>query len=138
MGKKGKFKKISIKETSRLQIKEKPPNYDTFKPIFSFRHMEYRGKCCLSSCEKLVRADVVDTLLQLSQIPWSEILSTQRKGIGKENIPVRQFKVKLPQFVTEDVEKLMVFHFSEAGRMAGIRRNDIYHVLVVGYKLYDH
>lgn len=138
MGKGNNFKKVSVKDTSRFQIKELPPNYDSLKPIFSFRHMDYGGRNCLSRCQKNSKADIADTLLQLSQQPWSKILSTHRKGLGKENIPINEFKVSLPSFVTPEVKALMVFKFSTSGRMAGIRRDDIYHILVIGDNLYDH
>jgi len=138
MAKHGNFKKISPKDTTRLQIKDSPPDYDAMRPLFSFRHMDYRSKSCLSGCQRNSRADIADTLLQLSQQTWSGILSSFRKGIGKEKIPVDQFMVPLPSFVTPDVRSLMVFHYSGSGRMAGIRHNDVYHVLVVGDSLYKH
>lgn len=138
MPKRKKFARISNKETERFRLKETPPDYDTFKPAFSFRHMEYRGSCCLSRCDKNSKADIADTILQLSQLTWSQILSAPRKGMGKEYIPVDQFKVTLPDFVTPDVNKLMVFGFSLAGRIAGLRRNDVYHILIIGDDLYNH
>jgi len=138
MAKHGNFKRISAKDTKHLQIKEPPPDYDKMRPLFSFRHMDHGSKTCLSSCQKNSKADIADTLLQLSQQTWSRILSTYRGGNGKESIPINEFKVPLPSFVTPDVKSLMVFHFSKAGRMAGIRHNDIYHILVIGDNLYDH
>ena len=137
MTKRQKLKTVKPKNTSRFDIKE-PQNYDRLKPIFSFRHMNYGGKNCLSNCDSPSRVSMVNTLLQLSQLKWSQILSTRKESYGKENIPKEQFKVSLPRFVTPDVKSLMVFRFSKSERMAGIRHNDIYHILIVGANLYDH
>ncbi|MBU4351450.1 hypothetical protein KKH63_03970 [Patescibacteria group bacterium] len=137
MTKRQNLKTINPKNTSRFNFEE-PQNYDKLKPIFSFRHMNYGGGNCLSHCDSSSKASVVKTLLQLSQLTWSQILSTRKESHGKENIPIKQFKVPLPSFVTPDVKSLMVFRFSESERMAGIRHNDIYHILIVGADLYGH
>ena len=137
MSKKRNLNTIKSKNTPRFDIKE-PQNYDKLKPIFSFRHMNYGGKKCLLHCDSLSKASMVKTLLQLSQLTWNQILSTSKKSHGKENIPIKQFKVSLPRIVTPDVKSLMVFRFSKSERMAGIRHNDIYHILIVGANLYDH
>jgi len=137
MTKKRNLKTIKPKNTPLFGIK-KPQNFDKLKPIFSFRHMNYGGGNCLSHCDSSSRASVVNTLLQLSQLTWSQILSARKESHGKENIPIKQFKVSLPRIVTPDVKSLMVFRFSESERMAGIRHNDIYHILLVGADLYAH
>ena len=129
--------KIKPKNTSRFDIKE-PQNFDNLRPIFSFRHMNFGGKNCLSHCDKLSKASMIKKLLQLSQLTWSQILSSSKKSYGKENIPRKQFKVSLPRVLTPDVQSLMVFRFSKSERMAGIRQNDIYDILVVGADLYEH
>lgn len=137
MTKRKKLKKIKSKNTSRFQTSE-PPNYDILRPIFSFHHMEYGGKNCLSNCDGSFKASTISTLLRLSQQIWSHILSSPKESLGKENIPVKQFRVRLPRIVTPDVKSLMVFRLSESQRMAGIRHNNIYHILVVGNNLYNH
>lgn len=137
MSKMLKLNKIKPKNTSLFDIPE-PQNYDNLKPIFSFRNMKYGGKNCLSHCDSPSRASMVSKLLRLSQLTWSQILSARKESHGKENIPIEQFNVSLPNFITPDVKTLMVFRFSKSERMAGIRHNDIYHILIVGADLYDH
>lgn len=137
MSKMLKLNKIKPKNTSLFDIPE-PQNYDNLKPIFSFRNMKYGGKNCLSHCDKLSKASMVKKLLQLSQLTWSQILSSSKESLGKENIPKKKFKVSLPRVLTPDVISLMVFRFSKSERMAGIRQNDIYDILVVGADLYKH
>ena len=131
--------KVPNKQTIRMQVKDKtPPNVNSLKPIFSLCHMNYGSKNCLSSCDTRLKAKFTDKILLLSQIPWEEVFSSHRKGMGKENIPKHQFKVPLPNFVTPDIKSLMVFRLSESERMAGIQIEEIYYVLVVGDNLYDH
>lgn len=139
MSKMQNLKTIKPKDTLHFDIKE-PKNYDELKPIFSFRHMKYRGKNCLSRCDIPSRASIVNTLLKLSQQTWSQILSTPKESLGKENIPIKQFKMSLSNFVivTPDVKSLMVFRFSKSERMAGVRNKDIYEILIVGADLYKH
>ena len=140
MAKKQNLKTIQAKDTSRFQTDKllKIPDYDSLPPIFSFHHMEYGGKNCLSRSDNAFKASTMSTLLRLSQQVWSQILSTRKETLGKENIPVKQFKVKLPRIVTPEVKSLIVFRLSKSERMAGIRHNDIYHILIVGSNLYKH
>ena len=137
MSKMLKLNKIKLKNTSLFDIKE-PQNYDNLKPIFSFRNMKYGGKNCLSKCTSRSRASMVKTLLVLSQLTWSKIMSVSKKSHGKENISRKEFKVPLPKIITPEVESLMVFRFTKSERMAGIRINNIYEILIVGADLYKH
>lgn len=130
MGQKKKLKKLLPKDTNRF----KPPmlpDYESLKPAFSFRDMRYRGKGCLSNCDKESKSSIADTLLQLSQLTWKEIHSTPKKGLGYEPIPCNKFKIHLPSSITPEV-RLLVFRFSSAGRMAGYRQQDILHIVAVG------
>ena len=132
-----KVKKLPFRETSHLIIKEEP-NYDSLQPIFSFRHMKYGSDNCISQCTQDSKSSIVSTLLKLSQFTWSQLASKPKEGLGFEGIPCRQFIVSLPSFVTPDVKKLIVFQYSDRGRIVGIRIHDIYHILVVGGNLYPH
>lgn len=137
MNKKLNHNAIKSKNNTRFDIKL-PQNYDKRKPIFSFRHMDHRGKNCITNCDKPSRASMIKTLLQLSQLTWNQILSAPKESHGKENIPINQFKVTLPDIITPDVKSLIVFRFSKSDRMAGLRHNDIYDILVAGSDLYHH
>jgi len=138
MSKKKSFK-VPHKQTARLQVKGKAPlDVNSLNPIFSLYHMKYGSKNCLSSCDTRLKAKFTDKILMLSQITWKEVFSAHKEGIGKENIPINQFKIPLPKLVTPDIRSLMVFQLSKSERMAGIKIEEIYHVLVVGNNLYDH
>lgn len=137
MAKKG-LKKLSISNASRFQVKETRPDYNKFKPTFSFHHINYRGNYCPSSSENASKAAFVNTIMLLSQRTWNELLLTQKESLGQESIPVEQFTIPLPQIVTPDVKKLMVFRFSDSERIAGIRVDNVYHVVAIGPDLYKH
>jgi len=128
---------IKMKNNTRFEV-NLPHNYDNRKSIFSFRHMDHRSKNCITNCDKPSRASMIKTLLLLSQLTWNQILSSPKASHGKENIPIKQFKVHLPAIVTPDVKSLIVFRFSRSERMAGLRHNDIYDILVVDNDLYNH
>ena len=100
--------------------------------------MKYRSDNCLSQCSQDSKSAVVNTLLKLSQISWNQISSSPSTGLGFENIPLHRFSVPLPPLVTEEVPSLKVFRYSAAGRIAGIREKDIYHIILVGINLYTH
>lgn len=109
---------------------EPPKDYNSNKPAFSFRYMNYGGKKCLSKCDKESKSSISDTLLRLSQLTWKEIISKPKTGLGFEEISYEQFKNSLPKSVTPDVS-MFVFRFSSSGRMAGFRDRDIYHIVQV-------
>jgi hypothetical protein len=132
------IKSLPGRKTSRLTVEAPKVDYNSFKPIFSFRHMQYGSRYCLSQCCQGDKSCIADTLLHLSQFTWSQITSIPRQKLGFEHIPRNQFRASLPSFVTPDVEKLMVFHYSKVGRIAGMRIDDVYHILVVGTDIYPH
>jgi hypothetical protein len=128
---------LAPQRTPRFEV-ALPKDYDSKKPIFSFMHMQYNKEHCLSRCNQEDKAAIVGKLLRLSQFTWKQIISQPRDALGFEHIPVGRFTATLPPYVTPDVSKLMVFRYSDAGRMAGTRSEDILHILLVGDNLYPH
>jgi len=140
MSKGKEIKRPGAKSTSGFSIEQEPvdqPNYDLSKPVFSFYHMQYGRKCCLSCSNATDKVSISDRLIALSQKTWRELASISRTGLGYEKIPQKQFKVSLPPSVTEEVT-IQVFRHSHAGRIAGFRQKDVYHIILVGDDLYDH
>jgi hypothetical protein len=137
MAKNKSVKRQKSKTTSILNATP-PIEYNKHKPIFSFHNMKYQGDNCLSRCDQSSKCQVVDKLLELSQLTWGQIGSAPREGMGFENIPTGQFHIPLPNFVTPEVKNLQVFRYSARGRIAGLRLLDIYHILAIGPSLYPH
>jgi len=75
--------------------------------------------------------------MELSQLTWAKIACEPKTGLGYEKIPQKQFKVTLPRAVTPEVS-IQVFRHSRGGRIAGFRKFDIYHIILVGDNLYNH
>ena len=127
-------KKISPQSKNTLHISVPPiPDYDSLKPDFSFHDIRYRKKGCLSNCEMKAKASVVDLLFNISQFTWKEIHSKPKEHYGYEKISAKDFKFPLAPTVTKET-KLLVFRFSEPGRIAGYRMKNILHIVAVGPK----
>ena len=126
----GKNKKFKLPSQSSTQFNVIPPNYDDYKPSFSFRDMKYQGNVCLSACDDSHKAAVANTLLKLSQLKWKQIHSQPKEALGYEPIPYNRFRIALPPTVTKETT-LLVFRFSNKGRMAGYRQHDTLHIVAV-------
>jgi hypothetical protein len=128
------YKKFATgsQNTERISIPD-IPNYESCKPAWSFRNLKYLGKVCLSQCNVREKSDFAMALLEISQFPWSEIHSKPKEHLGYEKIPVKRFKVALPPTVTQEA-KLLVFRFSQTGRIAGYKTLDIFHIVAIGAK----
>jgi hypothetical protein len=133
------FKKPRSKGTARFEVKtaDQKTNYDLSKPIFSFKHIKYRGSYCISQCQEEKKSLIIDTLLRLSQSTWQEIKRLP-KVAGFESIPRHRFIVPLPSILTPEVAILVVRYDGDGGRLAGYREKDIYHIVLVGRNLYPH
>lgn len=139
MSKGKEFKKIKPKDSTLFKIKgmDTVVSYDKSKPVFSLHNMKYGGDNCISNCSEESRSAIIHRLLRICQYTWEELKSKSKHGLGFEPIPQGRFKVPFPQMVTEDVP-ILVSRYSDAGRMAGFRINDIYHIVLVGEDLYSH
>ena len=106
--------KAQSKGSTRLKAPDtsKSINYDSSAPIFSFRHMRYGGKYCMSLCERDDKLAIYGTLLTLSQLTWSQIKMRPREKMGFEKIPKEQIKASLPPIITPEVP-VLVFRFSD-------------------------
>jgi len=138
MAKGKEFKRPTSKKSKRFKVDdlEPSPNYDLYKPIFSFRYMKYQGPCCISTRRKDKKSLIIDTLLRLSQLTWRQIINLPREQ-GFEKMPIYRFNVPLPSVFTPEVP-ILVARYDKSGRLAGFRNKDIYHVVLAGRNLYSH
>jgi hypothetical protein len=139
MAKGNDFKKPSFKGSQHFQVIEPQTSvdYDLLPPVFSLKHMQYRKDYCISQCDEESKSSILDKFLKISQLTWRKIRSEPREGLGCETIPQHRFIASFPPIVTPEVT-ILVFRYSKAGRIAGYRDKDIYHVLLVGPDLYAH
>ena len=137
MGKGKKFHRPLPASSSRFRIPESV-DYDQRKPIFSLREIRYGNPGCISTCLPPARSSVLHTMLKLSQFTWAKISTFPKEKLGYEKIPRNQFKISVPSSITQDIEELVVFRYSDGGRIAGYRINDVFNIVLVGEKLYPH
>jgi hypothetical protein len=139
MGRKNRIISPQSHGSKRISIDTIPPpqKHDQDKPSFSLKYMNYGSKYCISKCEKKDKSAIIDKLLRISQSTWIQIISKSRQGQGYEIITQNEFIAQLPPVVTPEVD-VMVFRYSKAGRIAGFKDNEVYHIILVGNKLYKH
>lgn len=108
-------------------------------PIFCFRHFDETMFDALSNRRK---SDFISRLKKLSQFTWSYINTLRRHQYGTEHMPRGLIKSKLPNFVTDDVQKLSVFRYtSDNYPFLGLRRDNVFHILLIEKEfgdVYDH
>ncbi len=140
MGKTKNLKRPSSKSSKLYKIPDiASPQYDNNKPIFSFIYMKYGCKQCVSRCAANAQSSIAKKLIQISQFAWKEIFSIKKDSLGFEKIPSDSFSVPLPDYpyATPEV-KLLTFRYSDSGRIAGYRKDDVFHILIAGENLYPH
>jgi len=99
--------------------------------------MRYGQGGCISKCDSESKSNILSTLLKLSQQTWAQIKSSPRNKLGFEKMPQEEFRIAMSSTVTPEV-KMIVFRYSDKGRIAGYRIHDILHVVLVGEELYKH
>lgn len=121
------------------KIKKKPPvtqgktvhvapsdsgTTQTEKVRFGFRF--FRNEC-ISNCEKDEVAQAMKKLRTYSDMTWQQINQADRKGLGFEKMPRKQ--LTCPCDLSEDVEFVLSFRYSQTDRIIGLRDGSILEVL---------
>lgn len=109
-------KKVAARIDEALPPEQQPP-------LFSLRYLD--GKYCLSACNKDEKAAFADTLHKLSQLTWSQIRQSPRKGSGYEKINRKDIGGRIPPHVTDDINFIAFRFFGEAP-MVGYRDGGIF------------
>lgn len=106
-------------------------------PYFSLKNLAEK-KYGLQDFEARDYKALVKTIHKLSQLPWSEIESSSRKGCGSEIIPREQLKVTIPS--EYDGKNVLSFRYSGEAPMLCIRNEEKLDILFVDPKftIYDH
>lgn len=93
--------------------------------------------------QKQEKSALIDMIDRLGQNEYSHWIGVGKTSGGGELIPVNQLKSKLPEWVTNDVEKVAVFRFKgNKCRIIGVydSADNVFDVIFVDYKLklYEH
>lgn len=115
-----------------------PPNYDNEGPKFCLGDLQpgFTVECLTQEGQ----AAFARALSKRSLMTWEQIRRAPRHGLGSETIRVKQIKPMIPAaFDGED--KVLVLRYHGTLPMAGVRINDVYHLLWIEPRyndLYDH
>jgi hypothetical protein len=106
-------------------------------PAFSLRHVV--SDYCITNCTPEESAQFVNKVRMITQLPWQQIHSTQRHGLGCEKISRDAIKKPIPAHITADVSMLAFRCFGKAP-MIGYKDQGVFYVLWFDprFELYDH
>jgi hypothetical protein len=80
-------------------------------PKFSLEHLQINSDYCLSRCNKEQKAAFADTIKNLSQLQWKQIIDAPSLGNGYEIIAENSFKLKIPAKFKELAKNFAAFRF---------------------------
>jgi hypothetical protein len=114
-------------------------DYDNKPPIFSLERL-IQGDYCFSNLAQKDKAAFAESIFKRRNIPWRDIKSLPRHGLGFEKISKASIKTALPKNITEDFNYFLAFRFSGKKPMVGYRINEIFYVLWFDhdFTLYEH
>jgi hypothetical protein len=115
-----------------------PPDYDALTPKFCLNFLQDGFN--LHALDTEGQAAFALTLQKLASFKWKELITAPRHGCGTEHISAAQIKPKIPDKF-QDQNKFLVFRYNGKLPMAGVRVEDVYHVLWIERwygELYDH
>lgn len=124
--------------TPRLTEPQAPPDYNKETLKFCLRHLQrnFDVECLTQEAQ----AAFAVALQKRAAMTWLEITMANRHGLGSELMRVDQLKPSMPR-VFEDVGKVTVIRYFGSLPMAGVRINDVFHILWLEPAfgdLYDH
>lgn len=132
-----KIKKPSVDTSVSLNKKS-----DEQLPIFCFKHFQISS---IKNCTKDQLHNFIDRLQRLAELGWNEINRSGRHDYGWEHLPISTLKCQLPQFVTPEVSKVMVFRYNNANNPFIAVRSEsdrnLLHILLIEAnfgEVYDH
>lgn len=112
---------------------------DAFQhPIFCFKyvHSDYD----LNYCSSLEKIALIEQIMRLSKMTWTDIQLAPKHGMGSEKINIASLTASLPTIVTDDVRHLLALRFSGKAPFIGWRNKFIFHVFYIdrNFSLYKH
>jgi len=116
---------------------KKTTSYMQDKPAFSFEFLQ--SGHCITLCDERDRLSFIDNMRILSQMTWQQIRNAPRHGLGSEKINRDSFKVKIPNWVTDDITFIAI-RFSGLKPMVGYQSGRIFQVVWFDrdFDVYDH
>lgn len=131
------IKSPETKQGRPITTPEIPVDTGREPPAFCFRHLI--GGYRIPDCNQNEKAALSDTLHQLTQRTWNDLIQQDRHKRGCEKISQSALKISLPGNITPD-QPLLVFRFCGKAPMIGFRSGRILHVICIDpkFKAYTH
>lgn len=113
------------------------PDHNHEPPAFCFRYLVAGHG--IVECTSQEKISLINTIWQLSQRSWLELILSGRHGSGCEKINAAALRVGRPAFLSEEVTFLS-FRFCAKAPMIGFREGRTFHVLWLDreFKVYKH
>ena len=140
MGRKGDGKRRRPPKSSKATFDtDEPPDYDDSTPKFCLHHLQ-SGFQVSDLLDKDQQSDFALALEKRRSLTWHQLMTAPRLGLGYELMPAREIIPPIPPFF-EDAGRFHVFRYCGKLPMAGVRVNDVFHIVWIEAKfgdLYDH
>jgi hypothetical protein len=94
----------------------------------------------VESLPKERRAAFALSLQKRAQLTWQQIMMADKYGLGTEKLPAASIKASIPAKY-QDAKEFLVMRYDGFRPMAGVRSNDVFHVLWIENEfgdLYNH
>jgi hypothetical protein len=113
-------------------------NYNDEHPKFCLRYLT--AGYDVHSLDPAAQGAFARCLQKLAGSRWKDLITAPKHGQGTEHIPRSQIRATVPNRF-QDNERFMVFRYSGTLPMAGVRVDDVFHILWIERcygELYDH
>ena len=130
--KQNKGKRIKIHEDAKRSSQQE-------RPLFSFEFLNHDARYALSRCSSEEKSRFIEKIVNLSQLTWAEIQSSNRHKVGYEKIPAKKIRAKLhPE--ADSKRDYLAFRCIGKAPMVGYRVGRIFYVLWIDrdFTLYKH
>lgn len=110
---------------------------NTLRPHFSLEHLE--SGFDVNCCSREHQAEFAKALADWSRLTWSQIISSNRRGLGAEKIST--LNKPYPTCVPADKrDKIISFRFGHLARFIGYRDQRVFYIVWIdpNGELYSH
>lgn len=123
----------------RFSAQENQVDYNKSPPIFSLERLQ-GGDYCLQSLVQEGKAAFAEAIFKRRSLSWSDVITSDRHGLGCEKIARTAIKAPIPKFITPEVDHFLALRFHGKKPMVGFRKKDIFYVLWFdhNFSVYPH
>lgn len=123
--------------SNRIKLNRKPKHLSAqqeqqVEKCISFNFKYLSNKSYTNSRDVNFFIHYFQRLVKLSELTWKQINQADRHGFGYETLGVENIKVSMPNIITDDVRKLLVFRATgDNHAFLGLREGDVFNVIFI-------